>query len=817
MTSPVSSRAQADLALAVYLEPLADGRRVLLLGEAQGDLADRFDRVASHLEIIDPGAREPSRGEVPELPFDDRAFDLIVVCDVSALPQPTAGAVRELHRVLSRSGVLALSELHPGAGPRRRRGGGAPQSTLARLLSNEFRHVRLFSQSPIAGFALTEQERDASNDFSIDSSLLGGKRREVERLLGLASDTGELPIEPNLWVEVPWSPPAAAPVADPRLVEELRRAEDEAREALHRESDLLRKLESERNARLDAEHLLERAESFERKLLAAEADYDDAVARVRYFESAIAEHEAAVGHERQRREASERELGHLKSELNAASERVKRAEHERDAARAELEAASAEHEQLEGRLTELGKLVIVLGQDKKDHEETARDLLEELRRLELDRTAVVEHDARVAELEAERDRALQRALESEVAREAAQMRADELRAELEDEPSTSSLGEISGPALAELRESAAAHEMQLTRANHDLARLRGECHGLRLRLSEAELALGAASSPGEQLMRTKKELSELRFRLSHTEAVLHAIRESPQGEAGQGTPSSRESELERELASAQRRVGELNRELEEADRFAELHAEDAERFAATESELEGARRRLEELDEEVRVLDSELRNVRDDLRTAREQHARARAEVDAIAAEGRAQQAQIQQLERDQEARVRAEVDASKADIRAREAQLDRERDEARAARTELETIRGRIRIREERIARLERERDDVRAELEVLRAENRARDEQVVRLERERDDARAALADARATLSQLAGRVGGDENDPTSIVQAVMAHGDARVSERQLDDARAELAERDARIAQLERRLAEARRDDANQQPNDA
>src|ERR1700712_3659182 len=108
MTSSVSSRAHADLALAVYLEPHVEGRRVLLLGEAQGVLADRFDQLAAHLEIIDPGSREPSRGEVPELPFDDESFDLVLVCDVATLPEPAAGALRELHRVLSRGGLLAL-------------------------------------------------------------------------------------------------------------------------------------------------------------------------------------------------------------------------------------------------------------------------------------------------------------------------------------------------------------------------------------------------------------------------------------------------------------------------------------------------------------------------------------------------------------------------------------------------------------------------------------------------------------------------------------------------------------------------------------
>ncbi|HEY6882142.1 MAG TPA: methyltransferase domain-containing protein, partial [Polyangiales bacterium] len=135
MTSSVASNAHADLALAVYLEPHLEGRRVLLLGDAQGVLADRFDRLANQLEIIDPAAREPSQGEIPELPFDDGSFDLVLVCEVSALPQPVGGAVRELRRVLSRSGLLAVVSAVP---TRRRRRGPTAQAALESLLSAEF-------------------------------------------------------------------------------------------------------------------------------------------------------------------------------------------------------------------------------------------------------------------------------------------------------------------------------------------------------------------------------------------------------------------------------------------------------------------------------------------------------------------------------------------------------------------------------------------------------------------------------------------------------------------------------------------------------
>jgi hypothetical protein len=755
MTSSVSSRAHADLALAVYLEPHVDGRRVLLLGEAQGVLAGSFDQLASHLEIIDPAAREPSRGEVPELPFDDESFDLVLVCDVSTLPDPAEGAVRELHRVLARGGLLALlgaasparapeGALRSGQGPGKRRRAAPAHVAIEALLAGEFRSVRVLAQSPLAGYAIGELERQRGEEVTVDSSLVRAVANEPERLLGLAS-AAPLPVEGRLWIETPAgerSASASEPVAvtDPGLLEELRRAEDEARDALHRESDLRRVLESERRARSEAEQQVERARSFERKLLAAEADYDDAVARVRYFESAIGEHEATVRHEREHREASERELLHAKKELQAALDRQQRGEAERTAARAESEHAAAELEQLEQRLVELGRQVLGLEQDKKQHEQTARDLLEELRRLEHDKTASVEHDARVAELEAERDRAVQRSLEAEVAREAAQMRADELRSELEEStrihavaPRHERESDSRDATIDLLRSDIDARELELLRTAADAARQRGEVQGLRLRLEEAEGALArvrlpAAISSGDD--QVDGELSELRLRLSHTEAALHAMREARpargQGDSA-GHDAERQRALEEQLNQADLRLAELTRELEEADRFAELHAEDAERLTSVESELESARGRLEDLEDELRVAEEELRVARITLNAQQDDLTRTRHGVETA----------------QQEAAHRLEV------------------------------------------------------------AERR---------EAERDDARAALAEARSILSQLAGHVGVDENDHSSIVQAVFAQRGAAVdsgSEPLIEALRSDLQLRDARIAQLERWLSDTRPND--------
>jgi DNA repair exonuclease SbcCD ATPase subunit len=138
---------------------------------------------------------------------------------------------------------------------------------------------------------------------------------------------------------------------------------------------------------------------------------------------------------------------------------------------------------------------------------------------------------------------------------------------------------------------------------------------------------------------------------------------------------------------------------------------------------------------------------------------------------------------------------------------------------SELERAQGRVDDLEDELRAVEEELRSARVLLngqqdDVIRAQNeaeRAAQDAAVRLslaerhEAERDDARAALADARSALSQLAGRMGADENDHSAIMLAYSAQRDSHTeSERAVASLRDELSRRDARIEQLERRLNE-------------
>ncbi len=664
MTQPVPHPLHIDEAFAVYLEPQTEGRHVLLLGDAEGTLGARLGRTAERLEIIDPRSRVPSDGEVPELPFRDAVFDLVVVADVSSLPEPRPDAVRELRRVTRDEGVLVLATPPLENGARRRR--GSPQAALDRLLGAEFRYVRVLGQAALAGFSFGAHDAPRDEDFSVDSSLVRGLRERAQRFIGFGSDR-RLDLEARLWVQVPAGESDEAQRApSAELLQELRRAEDEARAALHRESELLREVESLRRAQDQAERGLERAKVLERKLTEIEGDYDDAVARVRFLESELLERDQADQRERGQIERLERSLAEAKRDLADAESQRAEAEQRHEQGRAELEALSEECRALEARLVEAGEASLAAQRDRKHHETVARDLLEELRTRERAEHAAVEHDARISELEAERERAVQRALEAELARESATMRADELRAQL---------------ALAS--ESAAPE-----RAADD--RVRGELSGLRLRLAEAEAALRARAAPpvsapevAEAAGQGDEELLRARDRIDELEQLLEKLRAKAQD-------AERVVELEEELDRLDHRVRELTRELEEADRFAEAHAEDAERIDTLDAELEAARRRMDALEDELRATQDELRAARSD--------------ADTLSAESSARLELAQRREQD----ARSERDDARAALAEARAILAQLAGNAGGELTEVsgleQALRAELAERDARIAEAERE-----------------------------------------------------------------------------------------------------------------
>lgn len=559
-----------DLALGVHLEPLLEGRRVLVLGALGDNVRARLTQAVEELENVGP----EGLGEELELPYPRGAFDLVWLLD-AGLVNPTPDALFELKRVLTHDGVLVVCRT-VDKGPKRTRGPG-PEVGLARVLEREFRELRLLRQASVhaQGFEEIDTKPRA---VVVDTSLVRSEPVQFERVVAIASDD-DLKVDSRLWVQLP----GPVHLHDDALEERLHEAQD-------------------------------RAHTLSLTLDAAEADLEDSFARVRWLESQIAEKDAAAAHEREARLKAERQLEHGKTELEGLKGKLSAAQAERDAARADVEAARAETAEIEERLAERGAHIQSLEHDIKRSETAARDLLEELRRIEHERSTAAEQDGRIAELEGDVARAAARALEAEVAREAALMRVDELRAKVQK------------------------LEAQPVSTGVDAA-LEGTLFGLRMRLRELEQTLKdaeRAEARREEARDVERgEITGLTLRLAEAERAL----------AARPLTQPREESDERDV-----RIASLERELEEADRFAEAHADDVERIESLEAELTRLQRRYDDLEDDLRA-------TQDDLQAAR-------AEIEHIAVESSA----------------RVEL-AQKREVEARS-----ERDHARAA---LEEARG--------------------------------------------------------------------------------------------------------------------------------
>lgn len=528
MTDTAFGRAggrDGDLALAVYLEPLIEGRRLLVLGGLADDLRSKLERLVDELEIVEADALD---GDL-DLPFAGRSFDAVWLVD-SALLNPTPDALAELKRVLARDGALIVcSSMGVGAKRHQR---GTPEERLSRVLWPEFIELRLLRQSAVHAHALEEIETPA-REIAVDTSLLTGAMIPAERIVAIASDV-HLRLDSQLWVQLPG-------------------IDTHDDEGLHER----------------LEEALERARTLSLTLDAAEADLEDAFTRARSFEAQLAEKEAATAHEREHRIRAERAHEHEKAEIEVERKRVATAEAERDAARKETESAAAECAELEERLAERGAHIQMLEAEQKRSETVARDLIEDLRRIEHERSTSAEQDGRVSELEGEISRAVARALEAEVAREAALMRVDELRAR-----------------IVRL-EAAPPAPPQAPSVDPELE---GTLYGLRLRLRELEQALSEVPHAAEPVVSTRDadrgEIAGLSLRLAEAErALVH-------------------------LSDYERRIRSLERELEEADRFAESHADDVDRIEALEAELSRTQRRYDDLEDDLRATQDELRSAR---------------------------------------------------------------------------------------------------------------------------------------------------------------------------------------------------------------
>ena len=219
MPEPSAPRITPTHALGIYAEPLATGRRVVVVGDATDGLGARLAELGARVvHVYDPdaaraatAAASPGRGvSVRALPpgdFDvrDGAFDVAIVPDLATVVDPAA-LVARLRRLVGVEGVALVAARNPAVLE-----GSARTTADARtldyyelydLVSLQFASVRMIGQVPFHGVAIAELgEADGAPQVSVDTQLVP-EADPPELFIALASQR-DVRLDPYAIVQLP--------------------------------------------------------------------------------------------------------------------------------------------------------------------------------------------------------------------------------------------------------------------------------------------------------------------------------------------------------------------------------------------------------------------------------------------------------------------------------------------------------------------------------------------------------------------------------------------------------------------------------------
>jgi SAM-dependent methyltransferase len=269
-----------SVVLAAYAEPLLDGRRVVVFGDATTDLgAELVARGARTVHIYDPEApraalaagRNRSK-QVTVVPLDtadiavrDGAFDVAFIPDLSALPAADV-LLRRVRRALSPRGAAIIASPNPDArftltphtsGTRRATPLGYYE--LYDVVSGAFAEVRMFGQTPFVGYAIVDFAPEDEPEVGLDSGLLPTGAEEPEWFVALA---GNDVIETDAYSIVQLPASRVLGGVDGQLETELRAARG-------REAELVERLATAEAASLATETAAQRQRSTDDEASAA--------------------------------------------------------------------------------------------------------------------------------------------------------------------------------------------------------------------------------------------------------------------------------------------------------------------------------------------------------------------------------------------------------------------------------------------------------------------------------------------------------------------------------------------------------------------
>lgn len=766
MSNPSAPSPNVDLALTVFLQDVASGRRVLWIGDASTGGAERLASMALDVRVMDTSGRLRAGrvGAARVAPYSagrlelDGQFDLVVVPDSSVLDDLGQSA-EEIKRALG-DGLLVLgthadTEHYERAVP---------------ALDAAFREVRLLGQAPLTASAIANLDHEEAGGVAFDDSLLRNAPEDIERYLFIAGD--ELPESDGLLVV---QLPGAEPVeSNEREVEALRQELNRAGARLEQAQVRLVETEatlSEARARLVSQEAA--------AIAAAETRVREAEARIREsIVPATPVEEAEKAEDGEDVAALERKLQERGALVRSLQSEARRhalivrdmAEELREWARGQRGAPASDSAldteaslaAAQFTIDELSAEVLAL----KSAASAASQAPEPVESAQVAPDPVLTQQLSEAQqaaeaLEGERDGLSLRLADVEASYDASQRTAAELRSAIEELKAASA--SVPSP------DAALAAELDAMRAQ--LEGLEGERNGLALRLSDVEASFEAASAPAvpapaaavspstDQLDRLDALQEEVEtLRRTNTELTISTLDLSADKEALE----TRGREASSALAARDALITRLQIDLAQEENTRALH-------------------------------DKQVVRMRDEVFNLREAVVAASLAVDAR------ERADRRVLELEAELKAAAENSAA-ADL------VELAQQEAEELSDELREV---AEARDAAAARL----GEVEGQLGALRDHASAAEETVAGLEAFKAKATEALGAARATLAALQDQ--GFTPERSSITSAggelaPTSEADAGL-ETLMRSLTAQLEERDDRIRALERRVRDGGGNTAN------
>ncbi len=272
--------------LAAFLEPVVEGRRVIVFGEATSRLCENLlDRGARLVHVCDPdtvrvataAARNTSQSvsfaplAESGLSVREGAFDVGIIEDMAALTAlPPALALRQLSRALALHAVAAVAAPNPSAASRllgaRRDGSSIDYYQLFDLVSSQFDEVRMFGQMPFVGYSMAAFGLEGEVEPSLDNAYLPGGAEEPEWFLAVAGSRVEM-LEGFQVVQLPAELVARGDRAGHlREIGAARAAESAALERLAEAEALCIRMQEAERARAREPRWADRVKELEREL-----------------------------------------------------------------------------------------------------------------------------------------------------------------------------------------------------------------------------------------------------------------------------------------------------------------------------------------------------------------------------------------------------------------------------------------------------------------------------------------------------------------------------------------------------------------------